>query len=51
MAKGEFWKSLRQNTMALICLIIALLMFIPNLVTKLLPDIGESVLMFYVIHN
>ncbi len=50
MAKGEFWKSLRQNTMALICLIIALLMFIPNLVTKLLPDIGESVFMFYVIH-
>ncbi len=50
MAKGTFWKPLLKNIPALICLILALLVFIPNLVLKLLPDITGSMVMFYLVN-
>lgn len=50
MAKGQVWKSLLKNIPAFICLIVALLVFIPNLVLKLLPDIDASMVVFYLIN-
>ncbi len=50
MAKGDFVKSLKQNKWAFLCLIIALLVFVPNLILKLLPDMGESLVSFYLLN-
>lgn len=50
MAKISFWRSLKQNMPAFVCLIVALLVFIPNLVLKLLPDVSESLMVFYLMN-
>lgn len=50
MAGGNFFKALKENKAAFACLIVALLVFIPNLVLKLLPDIGDSLIAFYLIN-
>ncbi|HMW34171.1 MAG TPA: CHASE2 domain-containing protein [bacterium] len=50
MAKGDFFKNLRANTGALICLIISLLVFIPGLVLKVLPDLSDNLIAFYLLN-
>ncbi len=50
MAKGDFIRSLRQNTLAFICLIVALLVFVPNLLLKVLPDLSDNLIAFYLLN-
>ncbi len=50
MAKGDFFRGLKQNKWAFLCLLIALLVFVPNLVLKLLPDLSTSLVSFYLLN-
>jgi len=50
MAKGDFVRHLKEDKWAFLCLFFALLVFIPNLVLKLLPDLSESLVSFYLIN-
>ncbi|MCB0833329.1 MAG: adenylate/guanylate cyclase domain-containing protein [Bacteroidetes bacterium] len=47
---STFMKSLRGNTMAFICLIVSLLVFVPGLILKLLPDVSDSIITFYLLN-
>ncbi len=50
MAQSKFLQSLKNNVAASICLFFALLVFIPNLVLKLLPDLSASLIAFYLLN-
>lgn len=50
MAKGDFTRSLRENTLAFVCLIVALLVFVPNLLLKILPDLSDNLVAFYLLN-
>lgn len=50
MAKGALVRFMRENTLAFICLIIALLVFVPNLILKLLPDLSDNLFAFYLLN-
>ncbi len=50
MASGGFFSKLLENKWAFVCLIFSLLVFIPNLVLKLLPDLSDSLIMFYLLN-
>lgn len=50
MAQSNMVKALKANIAATICLGIALLVFIPNLVLKLLPDLSDSLIAFYLLN-
>lgn len=50
MANGTFFKNLLENKWAFVCLIFSLLVFIPNLVLKLLPDLSDSLVLFYLLN-
>lgn len=50
MAKGTFLKNLMENKWAFVCLLFSLLVFIPNLILKLLPDLSDSLVLFYLLN-
>ncbi len=50
MAKGDFLRGLKEDKWAFLCLIIALLVFVPNLILKLLPDMEDSLVSFYLLN-
>ena len=50
MANNNFFKNLMENKWAFVCLIFSLLVFIPNLLLKLLPDLSDSLVLFYLLN-
>ena len=50
MANDSFFKKMMENKWAFVCLIFALLVFVPNLLLKLLPDMSESLVLFYLLN-
>ncbi len=50
MAQSKFFRAVKSNIATTICLAIALLVFIPNLVLKLLPDLSDSLISFYLLN-